>query len=98
MSVPDDFDAFRQLTMTQISDAISQLGESPTSEALSAATNIVLSVIPLIENHYQQAMRSAQESTKERENVANLQLEHEKERSKLLRCVELWKENHRTEV
>lgn len=98
MSVPDDFDAFRQLTMTQINKAISQLGESPTSEALGAATNIVLSVIPQTESHYQQAMRSVQESTKERENMANLRLEHEKERSNFLESVEIWKQNHRTEV
>lgn len=98
MSVTDDFDAFRRLTTAKIGDAVSHLGESPTSQTLSAATNIVLSVLPQIENHYQQARKLVDESTRVCEETVKIRSEVKEEKSRVLREIELRKENHCTNV
>jgi len=84
--------------MTMVGDAISQLGASPTSEALSAATNVIFAVLPQIESHYRQAMRSAQEIAKEKDEVTKLRLELENAKEKILKDAKMRKDKLITQV
>jgi hypothetical protein len=98
MSFPNGYDAFKQAILGKLNDAITDLGSFPTTEALTAATNIVFGSLPQIEVHYQQSVDARKEAEKDRQETVRLRSELESARQQMLRDRTLQEDQHRAQV